>query len=41
MKEIRCPECKKLILKGKGRAELEIKCSRCSYVFVTKLETIE
>lgn len=41
MKEIRCPKCKKLILKGKGKAELEIKCSRCSNVFVTKLATVE
>lgn len=39
MKVFRCPNCEKILLKFylKGSIELEIKCSRCSKLVVTKL----
>lgn len=41
MIDIRCPKCKKLILRAKGTATLECKCYRCSKEFVTEINTNE
>lgn len=30
MKEIRCPKCNKLLLKGEGKGE--VKCNRCKTI---------
>lgn len=32
MKEIRCPNCNKLLLKIKGNYDLEIKCNKCKKI---------
>lgn len=39
MKVFRCPNCEKILFKFKltGYVDLEIKCSRCSKLIVTKL----
>lgn len=36
MEEIRCPECNKLLLKAKGKYELEIKCNKCKKINIYK-----
>lgn len=39
MKVFRCPNCEKVLLRFdlKGSMDLEIKCTRCSKLIVTKL----
>jgi len=36
MKEIRCVECDKLLLKEKTKGVIEIKCTRCNEINVIK-----